>query len=50
MNIIKVTKVTNGNPRYPGWSASSGVTTLNGTNYLNLVAPTGNLFFRLKRQ
>ena len=30
-----------------GWSASSGVTTANGTNYLNLVSPTGNLFFRL---
>jgi hypothetical protein len=32
------------------WSTSSGVTTLNGTNYLSLVAPTGNLFFRLKQQ
>ena len=30
-----------------GWSASSGVTLLNGTNYLNLTSPTGNLFFRL---
>ncbi len=30
-----------------GWSASSGVTTSNGTNYLNLTPPTGNLFFRL---
>jgi len=30
-----------------GWSASSGVTTSNGTNYLNLTSPTGNLFFRL---
>ncbi|HXD00538.1 MAG TPA: hypothetical protein VN048_14440 [Verrucomicrobiae bacterium] len=30
-----------------GWSASSGVTTSNGTNYLNLTAPSGNLFFRL---
>jgi hypothetical protein len=29
------------------WSASSGVTTANGTNYLNLTSPTGNLFFRL---
>ena len=30
-----------------GWSASGGVTTANGTNYLNLASPTGNLFFRL---
>jgi hypothetical protein len=30
------------------WSASGGVTTASGTNYLNLVSPTGNLFFRLK--
>jgi uncharacterized repeat protein (TIGR03803 family) len=30
-----------------GWSASSGVTTSNGTNYLNITPPTGNLFFRL---
>jgi hypothetical protein len=29
------------------WSASSGVTTSNGTNYLSLVNPAGNLFFRL---
>ncbi len=32
------------------WSASSGVTTSNGTNYLNLTSPAGNLFFRLKSQ
>ncbi len=30
-----------------GWTSSSGVTTSNGTNYLNLTSPTGNLFFRL---
>lgn len=30
-----------------GWSASSGVTANNGTNYLNLTSPTGNMFFRL---
>ena len=30
-----------------GWSPSTGVTTSNGTNYLNMVSPTGNLFFRL---
>ena len=31
-----------------GWSASSGITTSNGTNYLTLPNPAGNLFFRLK--
>ena len=32
----------------PGdWSASSGWTPSNGTNYLNITSPTGNLFFRL---
>jgi hypothetical protein len=30
------------------WSASPGVTTSNGTNYLNVLNPSGNLFFRLK--
>jgi hypothetical protein len=30
------------------WSASAGITTSSGTNYLNLVNPAGNLFFRLK--
>ena len=30
------------------WSASGGVTTSNGTNYLNIASPTGNLFFRLQ--
>ena len=30
-----------------GWSASGGVTPLNGTNYLTITPPTGNLFFRL---
>ena len=30
-----------------GWSTSGGVTTSNGTNYLSLTPPTGNLFFRL---
>ena len=29
------------------WSPSSGVTTSNGTNYLSLTSPTGNLYFRL---
>ena len=31
-----------------GWSASSGVTTSNGTNSLTLANPSGNLFFKLK--
>ena len=30
-----------------GWSASTGVTTSGGTNYLTLTAPVGQLFFRL---
>lgn len=29
------------------WSASTGVTTSGGTNYLTLIRPTGRLFFRL---
>lgn len=32
------------------WSDSSGVTTFNGTNYLTLVNPQENLFFKLKSQ
>src|SRR5215472_2804431 len=31
-----------------GWSASSGVTTSNGTNYWSITPPMGDLFFRLK--
>ncbi|HXI72987.1 MAG TPA: hypothetical protein VNN22_21820 [Verrucomicrobiae bacterium] len=30
------------------WSASSSPTPTGGTNFLNLVNPSGNLFFRLK--
>jgi hypothetical protein len=30
-----------------GWGASGGVTTSNGTNYLNVLNPSGNLFYRL---
>jgi hypothetical protein len=30
------------------WSASGVVTTSNGTNYLNIISPAGNLFFRLQ--
>jgi hypothetical protein len=29
--------------------SSGGVTLLNGTNYLSVTSPTGNLFFRLKQ-
>ena len=32
-----------------GWSLNSSWTTSNGTNYLNLTPPIGNLFFRLKQ-
>jgi hypothetical protein len=40
----------NGNLAAPaGWTASSGATPVNGTNYLNLTSPTGNLFFRLAK-
>jgi hypothetical protein len=31
------------------WSASSGITTSNGTNAITLTPPTGSLFFRLKQ-
>ena len=31
------------------WSPTSGVTTSNGTNYLNLASPAGTLFFRLRK-
>jgi hypothetical protein len=30
-----------------GWTINSSWTTSNGTNYLNLASPAGNLFFRL---
>jgi hypothetical protein len=30
-----------------GWSASSGVTNRNGTNYLTLIKPSGKMFYRL---
>ena len=42
--------VQSGNAAAPmsAWTASSSPTPSNGTNYLNLVNPTGNLFFRLK--
>lgn len=31
------------------WSPSSGITTSNGTNYLQIVSPSGNFFFRLQQ-
>jgi hypothetical protein len=34
-------------PTPPGWTPSSGVTTSNGTSYLNLTLHPGSLFFRL---
>jgi hypothetical protein len=33
-----------------GWAQNDSWTTSNGTNYLNLTSPTGNMFFRLKSQ
>ncbi|HEV2318625.1 MAG TPA: hypothetical protein VGV18_02675 [Verrucomicrobiae bacterium] len=30
-----------------GWTACSGTVTVNGTNYLTIVSPTGSMFFRL---
>src|SRR5215472_4869809 len=35
-------------PLPTGWSASTGVTTSNGTNYWSITPPVGDLFFRLK--
>ena len=32
-----------------GWSVNSSWTTSNGTNYLNVTPPAGDLFFRLKQ-
>ncbi len=32
-----------------GWTASTGVTTSNGTNYLTISPPRGNFFFRLSK-
>ena len=38
----------NGNPASPAsWSASSGSSIVNGTNYLTFSNPSGNQFFRL---
>jgi hypothetical protein len=47
-NVSGWTLQQNGNLSTPaGWSLNSGWTSSNGTNYLNLTSPTGNLFFRL---
>ena len=47
-NVSGWTLQQNNNLSLPsGWSASGGVTVSNGTNYLNLASPAGNLFFRL---
>ena len=37
----------NSNLSTTNWSPNSGATQTGGTNYLNLVNPTGNVFFRL---
>jgi len=49
-NVSGWNLVQSGNLATPmaSWSASSSPTLTNGTNYLNLVNPAGNLFFRLK--
>ncbi len=44
-NLVQSANVTT---PIASWSASSSPTLTNGTNYLNLVNPAGNLFFRLK--
>lgn len=50
-NIAGWNLVQDGNVATPmaSWSASSSPMLTNGTNYLNLVNPSGNLFFRLKK-
>ena len=49
-NVAGWNLIQSGNLTTPigSWSASSSPTLTNGTNYLTLVNPTGNLFFRLK--
>jgi hypothetical protein len=49
-NVSGWNLIQSGNLTTPvaSWSASSSPTVSNGTNYLNLVNPAGNLFFRLK--
>jgi hypothetical protein len=49
-NVVGWNLIQNGNLATPvaSWNASSSPTLANGTNYLTLVNPAGNLFFRLK--
>ena len=48
-NVSGWTLQQNNNLALPAnWSASGGIITTNGTNYLNSTPPTGNLFFRLQ--
>ena len=49
-NVSGWNLIQNGNLATPiaSWSASSSPTLSNGTNYLNIANPTGNVFFRLK--
>jgi hypothetical protein len=50
-NVSTWTLQQNNNLAMPaGWSTSTGVTTSNGSNYLNLTSPAGDLFFRLQQQ
>jgi hypothetical protein len=43
--LLQATSLANGN-----WTTnSSSVTTLNGTNFITISPPTGNLFFRLRQ-
>jgi hypothetical protein len=47
-NVSGWTLHQNGNLANPGgWSLNTSWTTSNGTNYLSLTPPAGNLFFRL---
>jgi hypothetical protein len=49
-NVAGWNLIQSGNLAAPvgSWSASSAPTLTGGTNYLNLVNPTGNMFFRLR--
>ncbi len=49
-DVVGWNLIQSGNLTTPigSWSASSSPTLTNGTNYLSLVNPSGNLFFRLK--
>lgn len=47
-NVSGWTLHQNNNLAVPaGWTLNSSWTTTNGTNYLSITPPTGNLFFRL---